>query len=41
MEVLSPKLGDYAGKSVVIARALYRLKSVGTSFNAHPAQCTW
>ena len=37
--VLGLEFGDSAGKSVMIVRALYGLKSAGASFRAHLAQC--
>ena len=37
--VLGPELGEDADKSVVIVRALDRLKSAGPSFWAHLVQC--
>ena len=37
--VLSPEFEDDAGKSAVIVRASYGLKSAGASFRAHLAQC--
>ena len=39
--VLGLEFGDDAGKSAVIVRVLYRLKSAGASFRAHLAQCIW
>ena len=36
--VSSPEFGDNAGKSAIIVRVLYSLKSVGASFRAHLAQ---
>ena len=37
-KVLGPEFGDNAGKSAIIVRALYRLKSAGASCRAHLAQ---
>ena len=37
--VLDPEFGDYAGKSAIVARALYGHKSAGALFRAHLAQC--
>ena len=36
--VLGPEFGDDAGKSAMIVRALWGLKSAGASFRAHLAQ---
>ena len=41
LTVLGPEFGDDAGKSAIIVRALYKLKSAGASFWAHLAQCMW
>ena len=38
---LSPEFGDNAGKSAVIVRALYGLKSAGASFRTYLAQYMW
>ena len=35
----SPEFGNDAGKSAIIVRSLYRLKSAGASFRAHLAKC--
>ena len=35
--ILGPEFGSEAGKSAIIVRALYRLKSTGTAFRAHLA----
>ena len=32
--VLGPEFGDYAGKSVILVRTLYRLKNTGASLRA-------
>ena len=37
--VLGPEFGDDAGKSAIIVRALYGLKSAGALFRAHLVQC--
>ena len=37
--VLGPEFGQDAGKSAVIVRALYGLKSAGAAFRAHLASC--
>ena len=37
--VLGPEFGDGAGKSPIIVRVLYKLKSMGVSFRAHLAEC--
>ena len=37
--VIGPEFGDDAGKSVIIVRALYCVKSAGALFGAHLAQC--
>ena len=37
--VLGPEFRNNAGKSAIIARTLYGLKSAGVSFRAHIAQC--
>ena len=37
--VLAPEFGDDAGKSAVIVRVFYGLKSVFASFRTHLAQC--
>ena len=39
--VLGPELGDNAGKSAIIVRVLYGLKSAGALFRAYLAQCMW
>ena len=39
MDSISQEFWDNAGKSAVIVRALYGLKSAGASFRAHLAQC--
>jgi hypothetical protein len=36
---LGPEFGDNAGKTAIIVRALYGLKSAGTSFRNHLADC--
>ena len=36
---LGPKFGKDAGKSAVIVRALYGLKSAGAAFKSHIARC--
>ena len=38
---LGSEFGDDAGKSAVVVRGLYGLKSAGASFRAHLAQCMW
>jgi hypothetical protein len=37
---LGPKFGPDAGKSAILVRALYGLKSTGAAFHAHLADCT-
>ena len=37
-KVLCSEFGENAGKSSIIVRSLYGLKSAGTSFRAHVAQ---
>jgi len=37
--VLGPKFGPDTGKSAIIVRALYGLKSAGVAFHAHLADC--
>ncbi len=37
--VLGPEFGPDAGKSAIIVRALYGLKSAGAAFHAHLADC--
>ncbi len=37
--VLGPEFGIDAGKSAIIARALYGLKSAGAAFRTHLASC--
>jgi hypothetical protein len=37
--VLGPEFGPDTGKSAIIARALYGLKSAGAAFHAHLADC--
>ena len=34
-----PEFGTYAGKKTVIVRVLYELKSTGTAFHIHLADC--
>jgi hypothetical protein len=36
---LGPEFGPDAGKSAIIVRALYGLKSTGAAFHAHLANC--
>jgi hypothetical protein len=37
--LLGPELGDDAGKSALIVRALYGMKSAGEAFRNHLAEC--
>jgi hypothetical protein len=37
--ILGPEFGEVAGKTAVIVRALYGLKSAGAAFRAHLASC--
>ena len=37
--ILGPEFGEDAGKTAVIVRALYGLKSAGAAFRAHLASC--
>ena len=37
--LLGPEFLDDAGKSVIIGRGLYGVKSAGASFRAHLSQC--
>ena len=36
---LGPEFGADTGKTAIMVRALYRLKSAGASFRNHPASC--